>query len=160
MKKIINALFITSVVLLSGCIRTDLNAPEAQLQQGLSSSATQVLQDGGQLKVMVPIDVAFYPKTTRVTPQMTQVLARVTQTLKTYPSLQVKVSAFTDSRGDPKRNQLISLKRAMLVADYFRNHGVSSSRISVAGRGADKAIADNSSSSGRLKNRRLEIDLT
>ena len=151
-------LIFISFLALTACIGPDLTGAQ-QLGQGLSQSAVQLQQSGGQLKIVALTDNAFQGKSSHLTPQMTYTLAEVTHTLKTYPDLRVKVTGYTDNRGNPKRNQLVSLRRAMMVADYFRNHGIDSARIATAGKGQEYPIADNASAQGRAQNRRIEIQL-
>jgi outer membrane protein OmpA-like peptidoglycan-associated protein len=54
-------------------------------------------------------------------------------------------------------NQELSLKRAMAVRDYLIAQGVPASRIDVAGLGLSAPIADNATTDGRARNRRVEI---
>jgi outer membrane protein OmpA-like peptidoglycan-associated protein len=127
--------------------------------ENMSQSALQMQQSGQHLKTIVPVDIAFVGKTSRLSPQMIQILRQETKTLHTYPDLRIKVIGYSDNRNSPKMSQLISLRRAMLIADYFRSHGISSDRISALGIGSNNPVANNATAEGRAKNRRIELVL-
>ena len=63
----------------------------------------------------------------------------------------------TDSTGSAEKNQDLSLKRALAVRDYLISEGIAASATDVAGFGASKPIADNATTDGRARNRRVEI---
>lgn len=67
------------------------------------------------------------------------------------------VEGHTDSQGDPKMNQKLSEDRAKSVRDYLVSRGIASDRITSAGFGQDRPVADNKSAEGRANNRRVEI---
>lgn len=163
MKQLLKIFSLTTLLTLTACSNfgnNELSGAQSQLSEGLSKSALQIQQSGGQLKVVMPVDLAFKGRSSKLTPQMMQSLAQVTRTLQAYPDLHVKVVGYTDNRGNPKASRLVSLRRAMVVADYFRNHGISSERISTAGLGQENPVADNATSQGRTQNRRIEIQLS
>lgn len=77
--------------------------------------------------------------------------------LKQHDEGKVEIIGHTDSTGSKAYNQHLSEERAEAVAEYFVEHGVDASRLKVSGEGKTEPIADNSSKSGRAKNRRVEI---
>ena len=77
--------------------------------------------------------------------------------LKKYPILEVSISGHTDNTGSERHNVDLSTRRADVVADYLENFGISFERITFQGFGSSKPISENSSESGRSKNRRVEI---
>jgi outer membrane protein OmpA-like peptidoglycan-associated protein len=156
--KAVKILALASTVALTAC--TNLSEPAAQLQQSLSPSAAHIQQSGGQLTVVLSVDNTFQKGFSRLTPQAEQALAQVARTMQKYPDLRIKIIAYTDSRGDVRKNQLVSLRRAMRVADYFRAHGVASSRISTIGMGSVDPIASNATAQGRAQNRRIELQFS
>lgn len=76
-----------------------------------------------------------------------------------YPATSWSIEGHTDSQGDDKMNQDLSDRRAASVKNYFIGKGVAESRLSSAGFGESVPIADNNTSAGRAKNRRVEIKL-
>lgn len=71
----------------------------------------------------------------------------------------LEVGGHTDDRGDLAQNNRLSRKRAEFVRDYLTSNGLDASRFSAQGYGPNSPIADNSTSSGRAKNRRVEVRL-
>jgi outer membrane protein OmpA-like peptidoglycan-associated protein len=71
----------------------------------------------------------------------------------------VHVIGHTDSTGTQSYNQQLSEKRATSVSRYLSRNGVERQRMRYSGRGENKPIDSNSTSSGRSKNRRVEIFL-
>ncbi len=65
----------------------------------------------------------------------------------------------TDSVGADAYNQKLSEKRAQAVKDYLTSKGTDASRVYVEGKGEKQPVADNKSSDGRAKNRRVEIEV-
>lgn len=57
----------------------------------------------------------------------------------------------------PRGNLELSGNRALVVADFMIKNGLDSSRISYAGYGEYRPVADNDSPGGRKKNRRVDI---
>ena len=78
-----------------------------------------------------------------------------------YPGKQIDVVGHTDS--DPikkskwKDNWELSAQRALSVTRYLIKRGIAEERIRAVGRGASQPIASNATSSGRARNRRVEI---
>ena len=70
------------------------------------------------------------------------------------------VAGHTDSTGDDKSNQILSLKRAESVRDWMRDTGdVQESCFAVQGYGESRPVATNDTPEGRALNRRVEISL-
>ena len=75
--------------------------------------------------------------------------------LATY---QIRIEGHTDSIGRPEYNQYLSSRRAESVRQYLvEQGGVTPERLAIVGRGEDEHIADNKTSTGRQKNRRVEF---
>lgn len=69
----------------------------------------------------------------------------------------VKIEAHTDGQGEVAANQQLSQRRGEAVRDALTAGGVSKGRIEVSGLGESSPIADDSTASGRARNRRVEI---
>ncbi|MGH7410182.1 MAG: OmpA family protein [Candidatus Methylomirabilis sp.] len=78
--------------------------------------------------------------------------------VKKYAGYKISIEGHTDSIGTDQYNQRLSERRAVAVREYLLKHRVANgSRITSAGYGESKPIADNSTDKGRLENRRVEI---
>jgi len=69
----------------------------------------------------------------------------------------VLVEGHTDSVGSAANNEELSIRRASAVRDSLVSRGVAADRITVAGYGSARPIADNDTQEGRANNRRVEI---
>ena len=75
--------------------------------------------------------------------------------LATY---QIRIEGHTDSIGRPEYNQYLSSRRAESVKQYLvEQGGLTPERLAIVGRGEGENIADNKTSTGRQKNRRVEF---
>ena len=76
------------------------------------------------------------------------------------PRLRATLTGHTDSRGSDQVNQEAGLKRANLVRDYLVNErNIDPNRIQTRSAGESQPIADNETDEGRIRNRRVEIEL-
>jgi OOP family OmpA-OmpF porin len=72
----------------------------------------------------------------------------------------LKIVGHTDNVGNPSSNVTLSRGRANSVVTYLTGRGISHDRFQlVDGKGDTSPIADNSTSAGKAKNRRVEITL-
>ena len=78
--------------------------------------------------------------------------------LKQNPQVKlIRIEGHTDSRGNPKRNLLLSQRRAEAVRQYLISKGVAPDRLQAVGYGDTRPIAPNDTRKGRAANRRVEF---
>ncbi len=65
----------------------------------------------------------------------------------------------TDASGPASYNQALSVKRAGAVKAYLVSKGIDANRVYSEGKGETSPVADNSTRSGRSKNRRVEVEV-
>ncbi len=65
----------------------------------------------------------------------------------------------TDSVGTDAYNQKLSVRRAEAVKAYLVSKGIEKNRVYTEGKGEKQPVADNKTSEGRAKNRRVEIEV-
>lgn len=102
-------------------------------------------------------DVLFDTGKSDLRPGAREALARLSGIVLNYPSLHLSIEGHTDSTGGAEFNQTLSEKRADGVRDYLVSQGLDSGSLSAQGLGMNGPVADNSTSEGRQKNRRVEI---
>jgi OmpA-OmpF porin, OOP family len=65
----------------------------------------------------------------------------------------------TDSVGGDAYNQKLSVRRSEAVKAYLVSKGIEKNRVYTEGKGEKQPVADNKTSEGRAKNRRVEIEV-
>jgi len=65
----------------------------------------------------------------------------------------------TDAVGADSYNQKLSIKRADAVKNYLTSKGIEKNRVYTEGKGEKQPVADNKTTEGRAKNRRVEIEV-
>ena len=73
------------------------------------------------------------------------------------PDVNVLIVGHTDKVGRAAYNKKLSLRRAQTVKSWLVREGISMKRLTVAGKGFDEPIDDNSTPEGRANNRRIEF---
>jgi outer membrane protein OmpA-like peptidoglycan-associated protein len=77
--------------------------------------------------------------------------------LAKYPKTEITVAGHTDNKGKADYNQKLSERRANAVKFALADEGISPTRVTSVGFGADQPIASNTSEQGRSENRRVEL---
>ena len=65
----------------------------------------------------------------------------------------------TDSVGGDAYNQKLSIARSEAVKAFLVSKGVEKNRVYTEGKGEKSPVADNKTSEGRVKNRRVEVEV-
>lgn len=84
-------------------------------------------------------------------------LDELSQILKKYDAANLLIEGHADSQGADAYNLNLSQKRTESVKTYLMGRGIMESRLTAVGYGETKPIADNNTSLGRAKNRRVEL---
>lgn len=103
--------------------------------------------------------VQFETGSARLTAESRDVLNQIVGIMRRYPDYNLRIGGHTDSTGSASTNQQLSEERAKACYDYFVSQGISPGRMSYAGYGETRPIADNRYRDGREQNRRVEFDL-
>lgn len=79
---------------------------------------------------------------------------------RTFGRSRILISGNTDSTGSASLNENLSRQRAQSVASYLSSaYRFDSRRFTIVGNGANKPVADNTTSEGREQNRRTDFEL-
>lgn len=111
-------------------------------------------------RIFVLDEVLFELNSARFNVKFIFRLDSLAQLLASHKSLRADISGHTDNTGNVSYNLKLSHDRAAAVADYLIRNNISRDRISYAGLGDARPIADNNTEEGRRKNRRVEIRLS
>jgi outer membrane protein OmpA-like peptidoglycan-associated protein len=74
-----------------------------------------------------------------------------------YPNVNLVIDGHTDNVGKAESNQVLSEKRAAAVKTYLVGKKVNGARLSTNGYGQTQPVADNATTEGRARNRRVEF---
>ncbi len=77
--------------------------------------------------------------------------------LREYDQTTIDVLGHADSTGRDDYNQDLSERRAMNVSSVLIQSGVIRQRVIATGFGETRPVADNTTDSGRARNRRVEV---
>ncbi len=90
-------------------------------------------------------------------PESDPVLKQIAAFSKENPDVKLNIEGHTDNVGSDKANQLLSENRAKSVVAALTKLGVNSALLNASGFGATKPVADNTTITGRAKNRRVTV---
>ena len=102
-------------------------------------------------------NIYFATGSTKLLSQSFKPLDEVVKILKDNTSLKLKIDGHTDNVGADDYNMKLSDGRAGSVKNYLVSKGIDASRLESEGFGETMPVADNKTSAGRTKNRRVEM---
>ncbi len=149
----------TAGAAIGGGVGYYMDTQEAKLREKLRGSGVSVVREGDNINLVMPGNITFDTNSADINAGFYEVLDSVALVLVEFNKTVVAVSGHTDNTGSAAVNQVLSQKRAQAVAGYLKSQKVASSRFEIFGFGPTQPIADNSTPSGRLANRRVEIML-
>ena len=113
--------------------------------------------DRGMLLSLAEDDLRFRIGNANLPDGELQSLDRIAELLTKHPDLKARIEGHTDYKGRGETNLELSRKRAEAVRHALIERGIDPGRMTADGLGEASPIADNGSSAGRRKNRRVEI---
>ncbi|MBW4653816.1 MAG: OmpA family protein [Kaiparowitsia implicata GSE-PSE-MK54-09C] len=135
------------------------NAPVTAAYQPEPTAETVQTQEATEV-VRVELDVKFDFDKANVKPESYADIKALADFMSQYPSTTTVVEGHTDSRGGEAYNQNLSERRAIAVREVLVNqYGVDAARVSAAGYGESRPVAENATHSGRAINRRVEAEV-
>jgi len=104
-------------------------------------------------------NIYFLTGSAKLSSKSNKSLSEVAKILNENVDLKLNIEGHTDNTGSAAVNQRLSQGRAESVKAYLVSKGIDESRLTAVGYGSDQPIADNGTSAGRAKNRRVEMKL-
>lgn len=136
-----------------------MDRQEAELRAQLQGTGVSVTRNGDMITLNMPGNVTFDTDKDIVKPAFYSVLNSVAIVLRKYNQSLVDVNGYTDSTGSDAHNLDLSKRRALSVAKFLNQGGIDGRRLSIVGYGKSNPIASNTSSAGRERNRRVEVQI-
>lgn len=103
--------------------------------------------------------VFFQPGSDTIGADVAPVFQQVVDFMNLYPDVTLLVEGHTDNDGDQLRNLALSQSRAEAARAFLLEEGIDQFRVEAFGRGDTEPVADNTTSSGRAQNRRIEFEV-
>jgi outer membrane protein OmpA-like peptidoglycan-associated protein len=129
-------------------------ARAAKLQQELTDLQAKQTDRG---MVLTLGDVLFDTGRAELKAGAFSTLDRLATFLRQNPERTVAIEGHTDSVGSDSFNQSLSERRAQAVRVALTSRGIDSGRVTAAGMGETKPVANNATAEGRQRNRRVEV---
>ncbi len=145
--------------LAGGAIGYYMDQQEAKLRAELQGTGVSVTRIGDNITLNMPGNVTFATNSSDLSPAFFDVLSSVSKVLAEFDQTVVEVAGHTDSSGSDDYNQSLSERRAISVAQYLQSQGIINERLLTVGLGESMPVANNSLSSGKQLNRRVEITM-
>ncbi|MBU2707356.1 OmpA family protein [Zooshikella marina] len=136
-----------------------IDRQEESLRQALEKTKVSVSRDLDHLVLIMPEEASFAINATHIRQDFSKVLNALANVLAEFDQNTVEIIGHTDNTGDYQFNQRLSRERAREVAYHLTQRGIAASRVTFYGMGPDSPIASNDTSSGRMMNRRVEINI-
>lgn len=103
--------------------------------------------------------IEFETGSANIRPSSYRLLNEIFESAVVAEGLKLGVYGHTDNAGTDEINLPLSEQRANAVKEYLLKKGLAQNRVEAKGFGSSKPIADNSTQSGKSRNRRVEIVL-
>jgi OmpA-OmpF porin, OOP family len=115
----------------------------------------------GSNEIQILKKVEFTTGKSTILTQSYPILDEVVRLLKVNPEIKhLAIEGHTDNRGSDDLNEKLSTDRSNAVMEYLiKKGGIAADRLSAAGFGPRRPIADNNTGDGRQKNRRVEFHI-
>jgi len=131
-------------------------------QKGISEAdaAKQEVENADNFQSVKKATILFGIGKSKLTPEDTEALDEVAQTVSGMKHYVIEVQGFTDSVGQKQYNLQLSRKRADAVVRYLTlEKQIPLVRVYTAGYGEEGAAAPNNTRDGRKQNRRVDVSI-
>ncbi|MBL6452634.1 MAG: OmpA family protein [Porphyromonas sp.] len=127
---------------------------EQQLPEG---TQVETVNEGQAIKVVFDSGLLFNTSSSTLSSSSRADLRKFADNLNKNDDTVLEIIGHTDSSGNDRINDPLSLNRAKSVRDFLEGQGVSSVRMKYEGRGSHEPVDTNATAEGKRKNRRVEV---
>lgn len=104
-------------------------------------------------------EIHFATNSADIDASSNSLLSELIEVANQCPEAKIEIGGHTDSSGSNDYNLRLSQERASSVMSYLISNGIESNRLKAVGYGENNPIADNESTEGMAKNRRIEFNV-
>jgi outer membrane protein OmpA-like peptidoglycan-associated protein len=131
---------------------------EAGMEQKIEFTALELAAALSSKGSVALHNILFETGKATLRPESAAALGPVGELLTSDAKLRLEIQGHTDSVGAPAANLKLSQERAAAVKTYIvQSFGINSDRLTTAGFGDTKPVADNRTDEGKAQNRRVEL---
>lgn len=135
-----------------------------QLAESIESRLIGLIEDRSRpLDALTWFDlegITFRTGSASLSPGSREQIEILAEILSLFPTVRLTLAGHSDNQGEPAANINLSAGRAQSVAAALRELGIAADRLAVVGLGAQRPIADNATTAGRARNRRIAVQVT
>ena len=133
---------------------------QSSATEGSDASEKKVTVENTEVGIRLTMqNLNFKPDSAELLPGEAERLDQIAAVLKEVPEQMFLVEGHTASVGKVAGEKQLSIERANAIAEALVERGIPRERFICKGSGGTKPVADNSTSQGRAKNRRVEITI-
>ncbi len=138
-------------------IGSKMDKQAQQIEEEIPGAKVERIDDG----IVVTFDensgVYFDTNKYAINADSETLLGKLGNILVEYPDTNVVIVGHTDSTGADEYNMTLSKNRANAVTNFFTQKGISAERFTTKWFGEEQPIAENATTEGRAKNRRVNL---
>ncbi|MGB0521378.1 MAG: OmpA family protein [Flammeovirgaceae bacterium] len=130
-----------------------------EVKKGTANEVTCILKkirEGDSFEIA---NLQFERSKATITQDSKETLNKLVEFMKVNTQVKIRINGHTDNVGSNYLNRLLSYNRANAVVAYLVKNGISQHRLTAKGFGSTVPIADNKTTEGRAKNRRVEFEV-
>ncbi len=128
-----------------------------QIESMFTRGEARVYRESNDVIIRL-VGLSFDVGQSTINPRNYQLLTKVQNAIRTFPDSKLVIEGHTDSFGSDAANYVLSQRRAEAVKQYIlANSRIDASKIAAVGYGETRPFASNKTSTGRAKNRRIDI---
>jgi outer membrane protein OmpA-like peptidoglycan-associated protein len=129
----------------------------ATIETSFERDEARVSREGNRVVVRL-VGLTFPSGQADIAPKFRPLLEKLRAAVDVFPRSQIVIEGHTDAYGSDEANLALSRKRAEAIGAYLTSTlGVPAFRISAVGYGETQPIANNDTTQGRERNRRIDV---
>lgn len=136
-------------------IGRQMDEKAAELEKELEGAEIQRVEEG--IAVSFDSGLLYDFDSAELRPEAIENLKKLAEIMGEDDNTELLIVGHTDSVGEERYNQGLSVRRAESAARYIVSQGIGSARVGTEGRGESEPIGDNETEAGRQENRRVEV---
>jgi outer membrane protein OmpA-like peptidoglycan-associated protein len=138
-----------------GIIGNYMDDQAAEMQADLEGATIERVGEG--IKITFDSGILFDVDKAELRAEAQENIAKLAAILNKYDDTNIMLEGHTDSDGAEDYNMALSERRARAVENYLAQREVETPRMSTTWYGESQPVADNSTTTGKQANRRVEI---